>query len=405
MPDDNPLLVELKTTWEEFRHQADAREAEIKTLGEETAETKQAIGRLNEQLSAIEEQLKGFQRPALGGKGHPDQDARLRGKAFDLYLRTGLTSPYLQRSTEGWNEAKLMQLGLTPEEVKVLTVSDDTTGGFLAPDEFVSEIIKGIREFSPIRSIARVRSTSNRAIDWPKRTGTFNAAWVSESGTRSESTGLAWGMEQIPNHEMYALVDISTQNLEDSAYDLESELRTEFSEAFAVLEGTAFCTGNAVGRPEGIAVNADVSTVNSGHASLFQADGIIKLVYALKEGYSAGARFVMKRSSVQAVRLLKDSQGRYLYSLDGGLNAAEPGLLLGYPVVEATDVAAEAANALACYFGDFRRGYLIVDRVGMDVLRDPFTQAASGNVRFIARRRVGGQVILPEALKIQKIAA
>ena len=148
---------------------------------------------------------------------------------------------------------------LSDAEKKALTVSNDSTGGYLAPPEYVRELIKDITEISPIRGIARVRSTGARSIQVPKRTGTFSAQWVAESGTRSETTGYQVGLEEIPAHEYYALVDISEQDLEDSVFDLEAEMQSEFSTQFAKAEGAAFVSGNAVGKPEGFMTNSDVS--------------------------------------------------------------------------------------------------------------------------------------------------
>ena len=178
--------------------------------------------------------------------------------AFDSYCRKGMA-------------------GITPDEKKALTVSNDTTGGYLAPPEYVRELIKTITEISPIRSISRVRNTGQRSIQIPKRTGTFAAQWVSESGTRSETTGWQVGLEEIPAHEMYALVDISEQDLEDSVFNLEAEMQSEFTEQFAKAEGTAFVSGNAVGKPEGILTNSDVGEANSGAGAALTGDGLIAL--------------------------------------------------------------------------------------------------------------------------------
>ncbi len=339
---------------------------------------------IQERLDQVETKLN---RPALPGpdsKSENDEKARQRNATFLNYLRKGREN-------------------LSPEEVKVLTVADDTGGGFLATPETVNEIIKGVVEFSPVRSVARIRTTSQRSVRIRKRTGTFTAQWVAEVGSKTETTGLAYGLEDAPVHELYALVDVSEQDLEDSDFNLESELNMEFSEQFGVAEGLAFISGNAVGKPEGITVNTAIGQVNSGDANLLTADGVIKLFYALKDAYARNGSFLLKRSSIQAIRLLKDSQNQYLWQ--AGLAGNQPNTILGRPYLEAVDMPAVAANALAISFGDFRRGYLIIDRVVISVKRDPFTQATSGAVRFIARKRVGGQVVNAEAIKLQKVAA
>jgi len=299
--------------------------------------------------------------------------------AFDTYCRKGLE-------------------GLDAMERKALTVSNDSTGGYLAPPEYVRELLKTVTEISPIRSIARIRSTGARSIQVPKRTGQFAAQWVSESGTRSETTGWNVGLEEIPAHEQYALVDISEQDLEDSVFNLEAEMQSEFSEQFAKAEGAAFVSGDMVGKPEGFMTNSNVSSVNSGDADEITADGLISLVHNIKSAYSSNGTFVFNRTTLAKIRKLKDTAGQYVFQAGMSLQGGVTNTILGHSYVEATDMPSEGTNTFPVAFGDFRRGYMIVDRVNLAVLRDPFTQATTGNVRYIARRRVGGQVIQAEAI-------
>ena len=294
---------------------------------------------------------------------------------------------------------------LEPDEKKALTVSNDSTGGYLAPPEYVRELLKTVTEISPVRSIARVRSTGQRSIQVPKRSGQFSAQWVSEQGTRSETTGYNVALEEIPAHELYALVDISEQNLEDTVFDLEAEMQSEFAEQFAKAEGTAFVSGNSVGKPEGLLTNGDVGEANSGNGTALLADGLITLVHSIKSEYSRNGSFVFNRSTLSAIRKLKDTAGQYVFQAGMSLQGGVPNTILGYPYVEATDMPDVAANAYPVLFGDFSRAYMIVDRVALAVSRDPFTQATSGNVRYVARRRVGGQVVQAEAIVKQKVSA
>ena len=294
---------------------------------------------------------------------------------------------------------------LEPDEKKALTVSNDSTGGYLAPPEYVRELLKTVTEISPVRSVARVRSTGQRSIQVPKRSGQFSAQWVSEQGTRSETTGYNVALEEIPAHELYALVDISEQNLEDTVFDLEAEMQSEFAEQFAKAEGTAFVSGNSVGKPEGLLTNGDVGEANSGNGTALLADGLITLVHSIKSEYSRNGSFVFNRSTLSAIRKLKDTAGQYVFQAGMSLQGGVPNTILGYPYVEATDMPDVAANAYPVLFGDFSRAYMIVDRVALAVSRDPFTQATSGNVRYVARRRVGGQVVQAEAIVKQKVSA
>jgi len=303
--------------------------------------------------------------------------------AFEVYCRKGLE-------------------GLTDIEKKALTVSNDTTGGYLAPPEYVRELLKTVTEISPIRTIARIRSTGQRSIQVPKRTGQFSASWVAESGTRSETTGWQVGLEEIPAHEHYALVDISEQDLEDTVFDLEAEMQSEFAEQMAKAEGAAFVSGDAVGKPEGFMTNGDVGEVVSGSAAALTADGLISLVHGIKSEYARNGVFVFNRTSLSSIRKLKDTAGQYVFQAGMSLQGGVTNTVLGHAYVEATDMPSEGSNTYPVAFGDFRRAYMIVDRVSMAVLRDPFTQATSGNVRYVARRRVGGQVVQAEAIVKQK---
>ncbi len=330
------------------------------------------------QLDRIEVMLK---RPNTDGGGEAEQSAEAKG--FWAYMR------------------KDVQL-LEPDEKKVLTVGDDTAAGYLAPIEYVREIIKAQTVISPLRSIARVRQTSQRGINIPKRTGQFAAVWTAETGTRSETTGLTYGMEEIPTHEQSALVDLSNQIIEDAVFNLEAELQMEFSERFALAEGTAFVSGNAVSKPEGFMTNGDVGEDTSGSASTIadtdgEINGLITLQHNIKEFYTANANWVLNRKTIGAIRKLKDANESYIWQT--GFSAGVPNSILGDPYVEMTDMPDEGSNTYPIAYGDFRRAYTILDRISLSVLRDPFTQAAAGNIRFVARRRVGGQVVLAEAIR------
>lgn len=350
-------------------------------------------------LDKIETVLK---RPPSGG-GDADQDER----KSRLAEQRKIFAEFARKGVSGGMDQELYQRGL---ELKVLSIGDNQQAGYLAQPEWVQELLKGVVLFSPMRTIARVRQTSRTSIHVPKRTGTFAAVWVAEQATRSETTGLQYGLEEIPTHEMYALVDITEQMLEDSLFDLEAELDMEFTEQFAVLEGAAFITGNGAGRPEGVLDNTAVATTNSGSAATIadangQANGLIDLQHAVATEYARNATWILNRATMGEVRKLKDGNNNYIWAAGGGgagiggAVTGNPATILGDPFVEMPDMPNQAASAEPIAYGDFRRGYSIVDRVSMSVLRDPFTQATSGAIRFIARRRVGGQVVIAEAMR------
>ena len=396
-------ISDLGQTFEEFKKVNDERLENIEK-GDSSAYNEEKLAKLEAKLDSYEEMNQKLTTAEANAEQIKEQvskietmvtrpDSGFESKQVDEYLNA--FDKYCRKGIDG----------LDAVEKKALTVSNDTTGGYLAPPEYVRELLKTITEISPIRSIARVRSTGARSIQIPKRDGQFSAQWVSETGTRSETTGYTVGLEELPAHEMYALVDISEQDLEDTVFDLEAEMQSEFAEQFAKAEGTAFVSGNAVGKPEGLLTNGDVSESNSGHASTLLADGLITLVHSIKSDYSRNGTFVFNRSTLSAIRKLKDTAGQYVFQAGMSLQAGVPNTILGFPYIEATDMPDVAANAYPVLFGDFRRAYMIVDRVALAVTRDPFTQATSGNVRYIARRRVGGQVVQAEAVVKQKVSA
>lgn len=336
---------------------------------------------VNDKLEKMETAMK---RPDAG---YSSEQIDLTAKAFEKLLRKGKES-------------------LDEMEVKTLTVSNDTSGGYLAPPEYVREIIKKVTEISPIRSVARIRSTTNRSVQMPTRTGTFSAAWTSEIGTRSESTGLTYGLEEIAAHELYALVDISEQDVEDPVFNMQDELSNEFAEQFAKAEGTSFVNGTAQGQPEGFMVNGSVAETNSGNGTALTIDGLIDLYSGVKTDYARNGTFVMNRGTLGKIRQLNTGTGgSYVFQAGFSLQVGVPNTILGQPYVEATDMPDVGAGAYPVAFGDFRRGYVIVDRIALSILRDPYTQANTGSIRYIARKRVGGQVVLAEAIRKQKVSA
>ena len=404
MSDEIKEAVEgIGKAFEEFKATNDQRLAELEKKGTTDVVTEEKLQRIEDDLDKFEDINQKLTAQANEAKNvnekldrletmvkrptatKEDTDEKIESKSFTKWLRKG-------------------KEGLEPDEVKALSVSDDTSAGFLAPPEYVRELIKTVTEVSPLRTIARVRSTTLKSVQMPSRTATFSAQWVAEQGTRSETTGYTTQLEEIPTHELYALVDISEQQLEDSVFNVESEMNSEFADQFAKAEGTSFVSGNAVGKPEGILTNSSVSTTASGSSGVIVADSLLTLVHSIKSEYGRNGQFVFNRTTLGAIRKLKDTAGQYVFQPGMMLTAGVPNTILGYPYVEMPDMPDVASSAKAIAFGDFSRGYMIVDRVALSVLRDPFTQATSGNVRYVARRRVGGQVILAEAFTTYTIA-
>ena len=405
------LIDRIGKISEDFKTVREKIDRDIKDHGDMLSETKEAFEKsfndlsdlskkANEKIVALESRLDALETKHNTPFASKGED--LAKEAKDIYWRWARTGRMEQPEKKKYVEYALKNIPI--DERKALSTLDDTASGYLlAPPEYVNDIIKGEIEFSPIRSIARIRPTSRQSILWPVRSGTFAAQWIADRGTKTETTGLSYGQEEIHNFEMYALADISNQDLEDLAFDLEAELRAEFAEQFGVAEGTAFVSGNAVKKPEGFLTNANVPYSVSGDADKLTADGIIGITFDLKAAYAKNALFVLSRKTLKTVATLKDGTGQYLWK--PYLETGAPMRIYGYPYIEATDMPDIAMNAYPIAFGDFRRGYLIVDRIAIELQRDPYTQNTSGLVRFVARKRVGGQVILAEAIRKLKIAA
>ena len=345
------------------------------------AEFKEYQGKVEERLAVLETKTS---RPPLPSPEETRAGPSPERKAFVSYLRKGI---------------------IGPEERKILKISDDILGGYLrTPPEYVREIIKSIVEFSPIRSIARVKPTAAPELMVPKRTGTFSAKRTGEISERTETTGLAYGMEAMQLPEAYALVRVSKHDLEDSAFDLEGEIRLEAAEQFGVLEGKEFVTGNGVNQAEGFLFNTSITDVAGDTSGAISANDVINTFYEPKGVYSQNGSWVMRRSTTKAIRLLKDAvNGQYMWQ--PGLLAGQPSLLLGCSIIEAPDMPAIAANALAVAFGDFRRGYWIGDRITMEIQRLVEKYAEYGQVGFMFRKRFNGQVVQAEAIVRLKIKA
>jgi len=210
----------------------------------------------------------------------------------------------------------------------------------------------------------------------------------------------------IDAHECYAMVDISQAMLEDSAFNMESEMATEFAEQFAVLEGNSVVAGNGVGKPLGFTdASAGVGSTNSGSGTALTANGLLDLTGAIKSDYLRNARFLMNRGTFAKLLQLEDGEGQKIFHIGLNLVNGAPSTILGYQYTLATDMPDIGGSAKPIAFGDFARAYTLVDRTNMSINRDPYTRATSGQIRYIARRRVGGTVVLAEAIQLQNISA
>ena len=180
---------------------------------------------------------------------------------------------------------------------------------------------------------------------------------------------------------------------------MEAELSIEFSTQFAVAEGTSFISGTGAGQPEGILTNTSVGST-AGANDAITIDNLITLYGDLKSDYARNGTFMFNRTTLAAIRKLNTGAGgSYVFQSGFSLQTGVPNTILGQPYVEASDMPSVGDGTVPVIFGDFSRGYCIVDRINLSILRDPYTQAASGSIRYLARKRVGGQVVMAEAIR------
>jgi HK97 family phage major capsid protein len=257
-----------------------------------------------------------------------------------------------------------------------------------------------------MRQLATVETISSEAIEFPRDDDEASAGWVGEQEDRTETGTPKGGLQRIPVHEMYAMPKATQKLLEDASFDIEAWLGRKIGDKFARTEATAFVKGTGVKQPRGFTTYASgtfaaggsgkIERVDAGTGGQIDFDDLINLLTALKEYYLPGAEWMMQRGTVGGVMLLKDSQGRYLWQPN--LQAGKPSMLLGYPLYQAADMDAIGASKLPIAFGNFKMAYMIVDRLGISTLRDPYT--AKPFVQFYSRRRVGGDVVNFEAVKL-----
>ncbi len=360
---------------------------------------------MNQQLVLIEKQNKAVQdqldaiekianRVGLGSDADPQ--AKAAKEYMDAFNRA-------MRRQAGDRDPADMQI--IKDRSAALVKGDDASAGYLlAPPEMQKEIIKNIIEMTPIRSLATVRSIGGNSLKLTRKTGNGSASRVGEVAPRTNTGDPAYGMLEFFTPEMFARIEVSQQMLEDSDYDLFAELREDAADQFSVREGVESISGTGgSAQLEGILTNADIGFTVSGDANLLTADGMLSVYSDLKTGYARGAVWGMNRNTLGKVRKLKDSTNQYLWA--PGIATGMPNTILGAPYAEMADLPNVAANAFPVVFADWKKLYVIVDRVNVSLQADYTTGADSGLVVFRARRRVGGGVRQAEAGRKLKISA
>jgi HK97 family phage major capsid protein len=401
-PDTIVTHADMMHAFEAFKEANDQRLATMERRGGDVL-LEEKVSRINDAIEShkrwMDEASLKSARPTFGRdvQGVERLAQREHKSAFETYVRNGEST------------------GLRQLETKALSVGSNPDGGYTVPVEIEHAIGARLTAISPIRSIAGQRTISGNVYKKPFMTSGPTVGWVGETDARPQTGTPTLDSLSFPAMELYAMPAATTALLEDSAVNIDQWIAGEVEQVFAQQEGAAFVNGDGSNKPTGFlaytkVANAswswgNVGYIATGAAGAFPAsnpsDVLIDLVYAVKAGYRQNGAFVMNRKTQSAIRKFKDSNGNYLWQPPA--QAGGRASLLTFPVVEAEDMPDVAANSYSVAFGDFGRGYLVVDRAGVSVLRDPYT--AKPYVLFYTTKRVGGGVQDFDAFKLLKFAA
>jgi HK97 family phage major capsid protein len=420
------LLEKQGEAFAAFKASVDQQINELQK-GAADAVTSEKVGRINDALDKLGDEIKAAVKRSDEIEAKANRLALLGGAAsevetkaaFEFARQTG--RQVTVDDMRGYKSAlfgmngPLRKVRPGEAEAKALSVGSDPDGGYLVTPDTTGRIVTRIYETSPMRQVASVMSIGTDAVEGLNDLGENGFAWVGETAARTENPTAQLGKWAIQVHEAVSVVSATQKVLEDGRLDLEAWLSAKSADRIARGENAAFVNGDGVSKPRGLvsyptAATVDASRawgtfehINTGASGAFRTrsgdtnpvDDLVNVVYALKSGFRNNAQWMTSRAVLREARKLKDGQGNFIWQ--PAAVAGQPSALLGFNVGEAEDMPALAANSLSMAFGDFREAYLIVDRIGLSVLRDPYT--AYPYVFFKFRKRVGGGAINFEAVK------
>ena len=388
------VAQELQAKFDAFKEKNDKRleavEQEKGKLAGEVETLNGKLSELDELKSALEEELKQVKRPA----GVPQSKAASEHKtAFIGFMRKGKDD------------------GLRELERKALQVGVDEDGGYAVPEELDRTILNLLKDEVVMRQEATTITVGGANYKKLVNLGGTASGWVGETDARPETDASKLGQIEPFMGEIYGNPQATQTMLDDAFFNVEDWINSELAIEFAEQEEIAFTSGNGTKKPKGFLAYAStldpdktrafgtLQHILSGAAAGVTADAIIKLVYTLRKVHRNGAKFMMNNNSLFAIRILKDSEGNYLWR--PGLELGQPSSLAGYGVAENEQMPDIAADAKAIAFGNFKRGYTIVDRIGTRILRDPYTKKPF--VGFYTTKRTGGMLVDSQAIKLLQI--
>lgn len=385
----------LGKKFDEFKKTNDKR---IEGLEEEKGKLSGQVDTLNEKLGELDELKSNLEKELLALKrpdGTGTKEASEHKTAFLQFVRKGIDT------------------GLGDLQAKALQIGTEADGGYAVPEEMDRNIIQLLRDTSPMRQVCNQITVGSPDYKRLVGLGGAGSGWVGETDPRPATGTPTLGQISAFMGEIYSNPQATQTSLDDIFFNAETWLNEEVAREFSEKEGNAFLLGNGTNKPKGLLAYPLLTTADdvrafgslqkliSGSAGAFNSDKLIDLIHSLKAGYRANGKFMMGNLTVAYARKLKDSDGNYLWR--PGLEAGAPSSLLGYGIVENEDMPDVAVDANAIAFGDFKRAYTIVDRIGTRVLRDPYTNKPY--VGFYTTKRVGGMLVDSQAVKILTLSA
>lgn len=392
------VAEQLAKSFEDYKRANDAHLAEIKK-GTDDVVRREQVQRIDSTLVDLQKAMQALEakmnRPAFGGADPTVEEAKAKAadyrKAFDRFFIKG-------------------DVGMLH---KALQTDSDPDGGFMVPTEIESSITRVVATISAVRRLAQVVTTGAQTYKKPVNLGGAGSGWVGERDARPETATPKLAMIDVPSGEIYANPAATQTMLDDANMNVEQWLSTEVAQAFADQEGAAFITGDGVNKPKGfltytISDNASyqwgrIGRVKTGTSGAFGAapfDTLVDVVHALRPGYRPGSAWLMSDLTLATIRKVKDTTGQYIWQ--PSQQAGQPSTLLGYACEIDENMPTIAANSYSLAFANWSRAYLVTDRTGVRVLRDPYTNKPY--VMFYTTKRVGGAVQNFEAIKLLQFA-
>ncbi len=404
------LLAELAKTFEEYKSTNDARLKEVESKGKADPLLDEKLAKMDEKMAALSAEKKKLEESLslLEAKenrpGKPDSGDQLQAEhkeAFMNWARKG-------------NDAMLQDLARKGTSINVTTGSE---GEYAVPTQISTQIYSLLTQNAPMRGVCRVIQVGTEDYSELVNTHGATSGWVGETDARTNTNAPELAVLTPYFGEIYAMPKATQKSLDDIFFNVEGFLSEEVARDFAEKENAAFVSGDGTKKPKGIlayttAATADKSRafgtleyVKTGAAAAFgdttPQDVLMDLVYKLKAGHRMKARWMLAGATLATIRKWKDKDDNYLWQ--PGMVLGEPDKILGYPVTENDDWDLVGANKYPIAFGDFWAAYTIVDRIGIRMLRDPYT--AKPYVQFYTTKRVGGFLKDSEAIKLVKCSA